>query len=72
MDAFSTWVWLPRLPKEFWNQDFFRKFGDGLGTFLAVDLSYEESSDLSMARVLVSLNVWEGIPKEVNLTNGFR
>jgi len=36
---------------------------------MAVDMGFIESGEMSVARILVSLNIWEGLWEFLNLTN---
>ena len=61
VDVVPVWVRLPALPLHFWDLYHFRRIGDMLGTFLEADLSFLESREKKVARILVNLNVREGI-----------
>jgi hypothetical protein len=67
MDIFPIWVCFPGLPAEFWSKECFKEFGNALGTFLDVDMSFLSTGDLIVACILVLLNVRGGLPKDLEL-----
>jgi len=64
------WVRLPALPLHYWDPFHFRNIGNILGTFLEADLSYLETHDKRVARILVSINLREGLAEQIKLTRG--
>jgi hypothetical protein len=48
--------------------DYFKSIGNFLGDFLEADLSFEETKQRKIARILVNLNVKEGLGEEIDLT----
>jgi len=64
------WVRLPALPLHYWEPFHFRNIGNILGTFLEADLSYLETFDKRVARILVSINLREGLAEQINLIRG--
>jgi hypothetical protein len=65
-----VWVRLPALPLQFWTLDYFKAIGNFLGEFLEADLSFEETKQRKVARILVNLNVREGLGEEIDLSWG--
>jgi len=70
VDKIPVWVRLPGLPLHFWGPDHFNRIGDILGTFLEADLSYKETHMKQVARILVELNIREGLPASMILDWG--
>jgi hypothetical protein len=70
MDVAPIWVWLLGLPMEFWTKKSFSEFGNFLGTYLDADMSFLESREMAVARILVSLNIREGLIEELELISG--
>ena len=48
----------------------FRRIGDILGTFLEADLSFVETKEKKVARILVNINLREGLAESINLDWG--
>jgi hypothetical protein len=71
-DIALLWVRLPGLPMDFWSPSIFKNIGYALGVFLEADASYENSRDMTMARILVSLDVREGLAEEMEISHGGR
>jgi hypothetical protein len=67
MNAISIWVQLLGLPLEFWTELTFKELGYVMGTFMDVDMYFRESGQISMAIILVSLDVREGLEEELVL-----
>lgn len=67
MDEFPVWVRAPGLPIFLWTEAVFKTIGNTLGHFLEADMSFEETEDRAVARILVSLNPSRGLAKKVNL-----
>jgi hypothetical protein len=65
MDILLIWVRLPRLPPEFCSYKCFKSVNDAMGSFLEADMSFKESGEMTMVRILVSLNVHEGLAEEM-------
>jgi hypothetical protein len=70
LDKIPVWVRLPALPLQFWSLDYFKAIGNFLGDFLEADLSFEETKQRKIARILVNLNVREGLGEEIDLSWG--
>lgn len=56
MNESPVWIKFLGLPLQFWFDSVFTSIGNTLGKFLEVDRSFEQTDDLSVARILVSLN----------------
>jgi len=68
LDKISVWVRLPVHPFHLWSFEYFKKIGNFLGDFVDADMSYEETKQRKVARILVNLNVREGLGEEMDLT----
>lgn len=66
-DVFPVWVSAPGLPSFLWTEAVFKTIGNTLGYFLEADMSFLETKDRAMARILVSLNPSRGLAQKVNL-----
>ena len=67
VDEMPVWVRLPGLPPQFWVQLVFREIKNNLGHFLEANMSFVHSSDKGLAKILISLNLREGLAEEINL-----
>lgn len=70
VDVIPIWVRLPALPFQYWNEKYFRIIGNKLGEFLEADNSYLETRQRKVARILVNINVREGLGEELDLVLG--
>jgi hypothetical protein len=70
MDKISVWVHFPALSLHFWSLEHFKEIGNFLVDFLEVDMTFEERKQRKMARILLNLNVREGIGEEIDLSWG--
>lgn len=66
-DVFPVWVRAPGLPSFLWVESVFKAIGNRLGTFLEADMSFLETRNKAMARILVSLNPSRGLAEKINL-----
>jgi len=48
--------------------DYFKAIENFLGEFLEADLSFEKTKQRKIVRILVNLNVREGLGEEIDLT----
>jgi len=67
-DVEAIWVRLPGLPKEFWSPSIFKDIGNSLGVFLEADMSFEVSGDMSLARILVKIDMREDLATEMKIS----
>jgi hypothetical protein len=67
MDIISVWVWLPGLPVQFWETKPLKMIENHLGEFLKLDSSYLRTDERKVAKILVSLNVRDGLGEEVDI-----
>ena len=65
-----VWVRLPTLPFHLWSFDYFKKNGNFLGDFLDVDMTFEETKQRKIVRILVNLNIKEGLGEDLDLNWG--
>jgi hypothetical protein len=48
--------------------EYFKAIGNFLGDFLEADLSFKKTKQRKIARILVNINVREGLEEEIDLT----
>jgi hypothetical protein len=72
IDELPIWVCLPGLPVELWTQKGFECLGNALGRYMDADMSFTSTGKMSMARILVSLNIHKGLAGEIELSWGDR
>jgi hypothetical protein len=65
VDEEPIWVRLSGLPMQFWNSVRFAVIGNKLGSFIEADMSFEESGHMSVARILVRLDLRPGLLQEL-------
>jgi hypothetical protein len=68
LDKIPVWVCLPAPSLQFWTLDYFKAIGNFLGEFLEAYLSFEETKQRKVARILINLNVREGLSEEIDLS----
>ena len=68
VDVVPIWVRLPALPRQYWTEEHLSSIGNILGTFLEADLSFKVMKLRRVARILVNLNVREGLYEEIHLS----
>lgn len=66
-DVFPVWVRAPGLPSFLWVESVFKAIGNRLGTYLEADMSFLETNNREMARILVCINRSGGLAEEINL-----
>lgn len=66
-DVFPVWVRAPGLPPFLWTEAVFKTIGNTLGSYLEADMSFVETKNRVVARILVSLNQSRGLAQKVNL-----
>jgi len=67
VDVLTVWVQLPGLFRELWMEDILNIFGNMLRTFMELDMSFVHSQNQGIACILVSLNLREGLAKEIDI-----
>lgn len=67
VDSFPVWVRAPGLSPFLWVESVFRAIGNTLGTYLETDMSFIETNNKTMARILVNLNPGEALAKNIKL-----
>jgi hypothetical protein len=70
LDKILVSVQLLALPLHFRTLDYFKAIGNVLGDFLEADLSFAKTKQRKIARILVNLNVREGLGEEIDLSWG--
>ena len=68
MDVLPIWVRFPALPLHFWDMYHFKRIGDILGN--EAELSFVETKVMKVARILVNINLREGLAESINLDWG--
>ena len=68
VDEVPIWVRLPSLSRQYWSKEHFICIGNILGTFLKADLTYKVTKLHRVARILVNINVREGLYEEIHLS----
>lgn len=61
------WVIFPGFPLVFWNFEAFTTIGNAIGKFLHVDLKHLTGSDRRMGRILVEVDLNEGLPEQIEI-----
>lgn len=69
-DTAPFWVRLPGLPLDYWSEEHFRGIGNILGSYLGGDYSFVYTKEKKVARILVNLNVREGLAEDMKLSWG--
>jgi hypothetical protein len=67
VDVVPVWVRLPGLPMQYWNPVRFSAIGNRLRDFLEADYSFEETGLMTVARILVRLDLRPGLLKEIKI-----
>lgn len=70
VDIVQLWVKLHGLPLHYWKEEHLREIGNILGSFIEVDMSFEKTKHQQVARILVNINIREGLAEELNLCWG--
>jgi len=70
VDSVPLWVRLPGLPLQYWKEYHLREIGNLLGTFLEADLSFLETQQRQFARILVNVNIRDGLAEDMQLVWG--
>jgi hypothetical protein len=70
LDKISVWVRLPALPFHLWTFEHFKSIENYIGDFLDADMTFEETKQRKVERILVNLNIREGLGEEVDLSWG--
>jgi hypothetical protein len=61
------WVLLPGCPLVFWNLEAFRVIENALGKFLHADPKVLEGSDMRMGRIVVEMDLIDGLPVDLDI-----
>lgn len=70
VDSVPLWVHLPGLPLQYWKEYHLREIGNLVGTFLEADLSFLETQQRQVTRILVNVNIREGLAEDMQLIWG--
>jgi len=66
-NVFPVCVRAPGLPSFLWVESIFKAIGHRMGTFLEADMSFLQTQNKAMARILVSLKPSGGLAEKINL-----
>jgi hypothetical protein len=55
---------------QYWSHEAFNRIDNYLGEFLEADMSFKESGQMKVARILVCINVREGLREEIDMKWG--
>jgi hypothetical protein len=64
------WVKLSNLPMDFWSLDVFKAVGNALGSFLDADMSFLDTGLMCVARILVRMDMRDGLADILSYTGG--
>jgi len=67
VDVVPVWVWLSGLPMKFWNFVRFLAIGSRLDDFLEADYSSKETRLMTVAKILVWMDLQSGLLKEMKI-----
>jgi len=70
VDIIPIWVRLPAFPLQYWEEKYFKAVGNMIGEYLEADKSYIETKKKKIARILVNINVRDGLGEELDMTLG--
>jgi len=70
VDLVPLWVRLPGLPLQYWKEFHLREIGNLVGTFLEADMSFLETQQRQVARILVNVNIRDGLAEDMKLIWG--
>eukprot|EP01018_Ginkgo_biloba_P023075 Gb_32325 [translate_table: standard] len=55
---------------DFWSLEVFKEIGNSLGSYIEADMSFVDTNAMSMARILVSLDLREGLGDNILISKG--
>lgn len=61
---------LPSFPLDLWTQNILEGLANSIGKFIRIDRDSLHGMNKTMARVMVELNISEGIPTEIEVIWG--
>lgn len=70
LNVLSIWVHIMGLPLEFWTCDAFQHIVNVIDTFLEAGMSFKQIYVMSVSRMLVKIDVQNGLLKEMRLVRG--
>jgi hypothetical protein len=62
-------VKFPGLPLFFWSYEVFKEINNNIIILLDMEMNFLDSGLMSVEKVLVGLDLWEGLARELNLQN---
>jgi hypothetical protein len=63
----NLWVLMPGCPLAVWNREAFMEIGNSIGKFLYVDPGLLAGSDRRMGKLLVEVDMFDGLSPEIEL-----
>jgi len=67
VEAGPIWFHLSGFPCHFWIEEISRWIGDGMGSYLTPDGSFQTTVRMAYARILVHLDLLDGLPEYNNI-----
>jgi len=65
IDELPIWVFFPRLTVDLWTPKDSEYLGNELGRYMDANMSFKGSRKMSMARILVTMNIHKGLEEEI-------
>jgi hypothetical protein len=70
MEIIPIWVRIPSLPLVLWLEDVFEETCNSLGLYYEVDLSFQDTGNFRMAKILVGSKTSKGLVNELVIQRG--
>lgn len=67
IDKESIWARLPMFPSIYWNHKRFMAIGNCLGEFMAADMNFEATGQMTVERILVHMEFKKGFPPDIGV-----
>eukprot|EP01018_Ginkgo_biloba_P000430 Gb_04206 [translate_table: standard] len=71
LDYTPVWVKVPGLPIDFWSLEVFKKIGNELAMFLEADMSFLDTGQMTPEKVLVGIDLRDGLAPKMMLQKGY-
>lgn len=62
-----VWIWLYSLPDEYWEEDYLKSIGNGVGDYIRAAEETKTRKYISYARICVFIRLNEALPESVTL-----
>jgi hypothetical protein len=69
LDSIPIWIRMSGLLPHLWNEKCLQAIGNHLGEFLSTYMGFIDSWEMAVARILILLNIREGLKEYLNLTD---